>query len=235
MVSEVMLQQTQVERVIAKYADFIRQFPTPAALARAPVNGVLAAWQGLGYNRRALSLKACALEIVSRHAGAVPRCHAKLMALPGIGPATATAICVFAFNQPLVLIETNIRTVYIHHFFQAARNVRDADLAPLIEQTLDRRNPRQWYNALMDYGTLLKKLHGNPGRKSAHYARQATFRGSDREIRGLIIKVLVEQTSCTEKKLLGILSKDPERVRDIIGRLEKEGFVRRAARCVRLA
>ena len=227
LVSEFMLQQTQVDRVLPKYQEFIGRFPDPAALARAPLQQVLAAWSGLGYNRRAQALKKCAEAIMKHCGGRVPDSQDALEQLPGIGPYTARAVCVFAYNQPRIVIETNIRAVYIHFFFVGHTSVQDGDLLPFIQKTLYRRNPRRWYNALMDYGVMLKKFCGNPSRTSARYARQSPFKGSNREIRGMIIKMLLMHQACTEAMLIKKTGKDSERVKAVILHLLKEDLVRR--------
>lgn len=227
-VSEVMLQQTQVDRVVEKYALFVQQFPTFASLASASVGDVLRAWQGLGYNRRALLLKKLAEKVVADYGGVLPNNPALLEELPGIGPATARSICAFAFNAPVVFIETNIRTVFIHHFFKNRKKtekVSDAELLPLVEKTLDRANPPQWYNALMDYGTFLKKEYGNANIKSAHYARQSRFEGSNRQVRGRILKVLSEHAALTVHDLTKNSGLDAARVRKNITQLQEEGFI----------
>ncbi|MFC1591019.1 A/G-specific adenine glycosylase [Thermodesulfobacteriota bacterium] len=225
LVSEIMLQQTQVDRVIPKYSAFINAFPDVSALAGAQQKEVLALWQGLGYNRRAMALHKCALEIGEHFKGRVPRTMDELICLPGIGPYTAAAVCVFAYNQAHVILETNIRSVYIHTFYPDREAVTDDALIPLVKTTLYRKNPRRWYNALMDYGVLLKKLYGNPGRKSAHHSRQSPFKGSDREIRGQIIRELVAASTMTEDLLLSTTGKEPVRVRRILTQLLDEGFI----------
>jgi len=227
LVSEFMLQQTQVDRVLPKYKAFMAVFPDAAALARAPLHQVLAAWSGLGYNRRAQSLKRCAEEIMTRYGGNVPDTQTALEQLPGIGPYTARAVCVFAYNQPRIVLETNIRAVYIYFFFAGHTRVQDADLLPFIEKTLDRRNPRRWYNALMDYGVMLKKTFGNPSRTSSSHTRQSPFKGSNREIRGAIIKSLLMYKSCTEAMLSKKTGFDLEKVKAVTGQLIEEGLVRR--------
>jgi A/G-specific adenine glycosylase len=226
LVSEFMLQQTQVDRVLPKYQEFIGRFPNPAALARAPLQQVLAVWSGLGYNRRAQALKKCAEAIMEHCGGMVPDSQEALEQLPGIGPYTARAVCVFAYNQPRIVIETNIRAVYIHFFFAGHTSVQDGDLLPFIEKTLYRRNPRRWYNALMDYGVMLKKSCCNPSRNSARYARQSPFKGSNREIRGMIIKTLLTQQSSTEALLIKKTGKEPQRVKAVIQQLLEEGLVK---------
>jgi A/G-specific adenine glycosylase len=192
LVSEVMLQQTQVERVIPFYRAFLKKFPTARALSRAPLSDVLKAWQGLGYNRRAKMLREAAKVITDAYGGKFPKEKEELLKLPGIGPYTASAVRVFAFNFPEIMIETNIRAAYLHHFFPKKERVRDAEVLSYIVAVEDRKNPREWYWALMDYGSHLKKTIPNPSRKSAHHARQKPFKGSDREIRGAILKELAK-------------------------------------------
>lgn len=189
-VSEVMLQQTQVERVVPKYKAFIARWGSARALARAPLSDVLTAWQGLGYNRRAKFLHQCAKSVVGEHKGKWPRSYAALLKLPGIGPYTAGAVMAFAYNEPVPIIETNIRTVFLHHFFKNKTAVSEADLLLLTGVYLDHKNPREWYWALMDYGAYLKKMHGNLNRQAKSYAKQSKFLGSDRQLRGSIIRAL---------------------------------------------
>jgi A/G-specific adenine glycosylase len=191
LVSEVMLQQTQTSRVLPKYREFLTQFPDFDHLARSPLKAVLTTWQGLGYNRRARALKECAERVMSEHRGRLPETSAELMALPGIGPYTAGALMAFAHGVPSVIIETNIRTVFLHEFFSESPSlVHDREIRPLIELTLDTAQPRTWYYALMDYGSHLKSCGRGLNQKSAAYRRQTPFRGSRREIRGRIIALL---------------------------------------------
>lgn len=124
LVSEIMLQQTQVDRVIPKYTSFLKQF-TVKRLSEASLGDVLREWQGLGYNRRAKLLHQCAIQIGNEYKGKFPKTHAELMKLPGIGHYTAGAIMAFAYNSPVPIIETNIRTVFIHHFFHDATDISD--------------------------------------------------------------------------------------------------------------
>ncbi len=187
-----MLQQTQAPRVIEKYNEFIKRFPTVKDLAIASNSDVLAAWQGLGYNRRALFLKKSAEKIVSDYHGIVPSKIEELITLPGIGHNTACAIVTFSFNIPTVFIETNIRTVFIHHFFKDTEDVSDKEIIKLVEKTVDTDNPRGWYYALMDYGVFLKKEFKNPSRKSKAYLKQSKFEGSRRQVRGEVIRRLLE-------------------------------------------
>ncbi|MBI4425958.1 MAG: A/G-specific adenine glycosylase [Candidatus Kerfeldbacteria bacterium] len=226
LVSEVMLQQTQADRVVPKYRAFIRSFPTIRLLAKAPLRKVLAGWQGLGYNRRAVALQRAAQAIANQYGGRVPQHIEALRRLPGVGRYTAAAVLVFAFNQPTAMVETNIRSVFLHHFFPRQRLVRDDELQPLIAQTLDRRQPRRWYEAVMDYGAWLKKQLPNPGRRSRHYVRQSTFAGSHRQLRGQLIRAVLDSP-----RSLASLVQDFERptsaVRQAVTELVREGLIAR--------
>jgi len=230
LVSEIMLQQTQVERVIEKYEQFLSAFPDFPSLAQAPLKKVLSAWQGLGYNRRALALKYIAQDVMKTFHGIFPSSEEMLVKFPCIGKATAGAVAAFAFHKPSVFIETNIRRVFIHFFFRDKENVRDTDIFPLIEKTLDTSDPRQWYYALMDYGSMLAKQKQNPNRKSAHYQQQSPFKGSHRQLRGMVLRAIIAQPSVTESMLLKKLDKAPERVREALSQLQKEGFIQKKGR-----
>jgi A/G-specific adenine glycosylase len=225
LVSEIMLQQTQVERVAVKYPEFIEQFPNFESLARAPKSEVLRVWQGMGYNRRAIALQKAAERVVEENGGRLPADVEALAALPGIGKATASAIVAYAFNMPVVYIETNIRRIFIHFFFQGREGVRDDAILPLVEQALYRENPGEWYSALMDYGTILKKRTANPNRRSASYTRQSRFEGSDRQVRGRILALVLDEGAVTEEQVILRVCENPGRVRKILGDLAREGFV----------
>jgi A/G-specific adenine glycosylase len=225
LVSEIMLQQTQVERVAVKYREFLEQFPDFESLARAPRSEVLLAWQGMGYNRRAIALQTTAVRVVDEYGGRLPADPDTLATFPGIGKATAAAIVAYAFNIPVVYIETNIRRIFIHFFFQDREDVRDDEILPLVEQSLPRESPREWYSALMDYGTVLKKRTANPNRRSASYTRQSRFEGSDRQVRGRVLALVLEEGTVTEKEVILRVCENPGRVRKILGDLEKEGFI----------
>ncbi len=229
LVSEIMLQQTQVDRVTQKYPAFIAAFPDFPSLAGAPLVDVLAAWQGMGYNRRALSLQKCARRVVEEYDGMLPQDPDILATFPGIGSATAASICAFAFNMPVVFIETNIRRVFIHFFFQEKSPVRDAEIIPLVKNSLYRKDPRTWYWALMDLGSVLKKKIPNPNRRSTQYVRQSAFEGSDREMRGKIIKMLLESPGMDIENLVQNLGGEKIRVLRLLGVLEKEGFLTKKA------
>lgn len=190
LVSEIMLQQTQVDRVMPYYARFLKRFPTLKTLARANLSEVLSVWSGLGYNRRAKYLRDAARHIEREYHGVVPNDPQLLERLPGIGVYTARAIAAFAFNHPVALIETNIRAVFMFHFFKNKASVRDSDILELVEKTLPRHTVREWYWALMDYGGTLKKEGKVRNVQSAHYVRQKPFVGSRRELRGNILRTL---------------------------------------------
>lgn len=225
LVSEIMLQQTQVDRVIQKYKEFIKAVPDFSSLAKASFRKVLTVWQGMGYNRRALYLKQIAEKVVREFGGKLPKIPDKLAKLPGIGRHTAGSICVFAYNMPVAFIETNVRSVFIHEFFKDKADVKDSEIQSFVEQTLDRKNPRQWYNALMDYGGMLKSKYENPSRKSAHYTKQTPFEGSNRQIRGNILKLLTKQ-SLTRYQIQNKIGEGLQVVNKNLGRLESEGFIR---------
>ncbi len=225
LVSEIMLQQTQVERVAVKFPEFLDRFPDFASLAGAPVSEVLLAWQGMGYNRRAIALQKTAQRVTEEYGGRLPADVETLATFPGIGKATAAAICAYAFNMPVVYVETNIRRVFIHFFFQDREGVRDDEILVLVEQALDRGNPREWYSALMDYGTVLKKRTTNPNRRSASYTRQSRFEGSDRQVRGRLLALILEEGAVTDEEAADRTGEDPGRVRRILNDLAREGFV----------
>lgn len=224
LVSEVMLQQTQVSRVLLKYAQFIEEFPNFVKLSKASLKQVLSVWQGLGYNRRALYLQATAKIVMETYNGKLPTDVKTLTTLPGIGVGTAGAVRSFAFNKPEVFIETNIRRVFIHFFFSKKKNIHDKDILILVEKTLDRKNPREWYYALMDYGAMLGKIVQNPNRRSKTYIKQTKFEGSDRQIRGYILRNLLKE-SMDEKEILHKSQFNSTRVKKILLCLKKEGFI----------
>lgn len=224
-ISEIMLQQTQVERVVPKFTAFIRQFPSFNSLATAQQKDVLKKWQGLGYNRRALFLHKAAQIVTKQYKSRLPHDPNILKNLPGIGKATAASICAFAFNSPTIFIETNIRSVFIHHFFSDNTNISDSSLLPIIEQTIDKHQPSRWYSALMDYGVFLKKTHKNPSRRSQHHHLQSAFAGSDRKIRGEIIRYLSYNDTVTKKELMRIFSCTNKRLDPILNKLQKEKLI----------
>lgn len=235
LVSEVMLQQTPVSRVLRSYEAFLERFPDMRSLAEAPLADVLAAWSGLGYNRRARSLKLCAETVLQAHGGSVPQTLEALMALPGIGYATAAQVLAFAYGVPVPFIETNIRAVYIHHFFAEAEAVPDSALLPLVAETLDREDPRTWYYALMDYGTHLKAKGPNPGRRSATHKRQARFEGSMRQVRGAVLRKLVAGDAQTAEELARTTGFEKVRIAAALEALAAEGLLVQQGRLWRIA
>lgn len=236
LVSEIMLQQTQVERVSVKFPAFIARFPDFGSLASAPLPEVLLAWQGMGYNRRAVFLQRSARRAAEEYDGTLPQDPDVLATFPGIGRATAASICAFAFDMPVVFIETNIRRVFIHYFFgDSATTVNDTDILPLVKKALYRKSPRTWYNALMDLGSDLKTTTENPNRRSRHYTKQAAFEGSDRKIRGSIIRILLTHKRLTRKAVIQQFTEEEERVARILSNLEAEGFIARSGAWVSIA
>jgi A/G-specific adenine glycosylase len=235
MVSELMLQQTQVNRVLTKYTEFLERFPTVQALAVATLGNVLIAWQGLGYNRRAKFLWQAAQMVVNDLGGKFPHDQKELTKLPGVGMNTAGAIMAYAYDQPVGFIETNIRTVYIHHFFHNQTDVPDKAIEELVQLTLpdneqgngsDAAGARQWYWALMDYGTYIKQTHGNKSRASKSYTKQSPFEGSKRKVRGAVLRHLSLKSQSLEG--LAELEVDP-RLTEVLADLEREGMVREEA------
>ena len=193
LVSEIMLQQTQVARVGRYWDRFLAAFPTLDALAAAQPAEVLELWQGLGYNRRALALKRAADQCAAEHAGRLPETAEGLQALPGIGPATAAGVMAFAHNRPDVYVETNVRTVFIHCLFPGRDRVADREIVPLVADTCPEDDPRSWYYALLDYGAHLKQEVANPSRRSAHHTRQSAFEGSRRQKRAEVLRVVLAE------------------------------------------
>ncbi len=225
-VSEVMLQQTQVNRVAQLFPPFIRAFPSFKRLTEATLVEVLRHWSGLGYNRRGKWLWEAASIITHDSRGRLPRDPELLVKLPGIGKATAASIAAFAYDEPTVFLETNIRAVYIHHFFGDDDQIPDEKLLPFVEATLDREAPGRWYSALMDYGTELKRRHGNPTRRSASHKKQAPFEGSDRQVRGGILKQLTTHPApMSVARLADSLNVSRDRIEKALWGLTKEGMV----------
>jgi len=229
LVSELMLQQTQVSRVVPKYQEFLQAFPSIEALALAPLGEVLTVWSGLGYNRRAKFLHQAAQRLAELPA--FPQTISELTQLPGVGPNTAAAVLVYSFNQPLVFIETNVRTVYIHHFFHDQEDVTDKQLLPLIKETIDQQNPREWFWALMDYGSFLKSTQGNVSRQSRHHTKQAPFEGSRRQVRGRVLGLLKEAPQKLTEMQQVI---DDERLTSVLNDLVQEGLIQKTRQGYRL-
>lgn len=225
LVSELMLQQTQVDRVIPKFHQFMTAFPTIRALADASLAEVLVVWSGLGYNRRAKFLHEAAKKVVSEYDGYLPDSIDLLVQLPGVGPNTAGAILAYSFNEPVVFVETNIRTVYFYHLFDGEQLISDKELKEKVAETVDREHPREWYWALMDYGSYLKKQGAGQIDRSKHYKKQGPLKGSLREVRGIILKLLAEG-ELTQKELAARLPQD-ERFLQALMDLESEKLISR--------
>lgn len=193
-VSEIMLQQTQVGRVLGKYAEFLSHFPNFQSLSKAKLTHVLQLWQGMGYNRRAKYLHESARIICTTYQGVLPQEPHILETLPGIGPATAGSISCFAYNTSPIFIETNIRRCVLHYFFPRGHKVPDTKVREVLSQCMTvitrekMLSPRQWYWALMDYGSHLKDIVSNPNKRSKQYVLQSKFEGSDRQIRGRLLR-----------------------------------------------
>lgn len=228
-VSEIMLQQTQTSRVMHKFEEWMKSFPSFKDLSQASVQQVLSCWQGLGYNRRGLALYEFAKRVEAEFKGVVPANEVVLQTFKGIGPNTAGSICAFAFNKPVVFIETNIRTVFIHSFFKGQKDIHDKQLLPLIEQTLDKDNAREWYYALMDYGVYLKTTLKVSNKASKHYATQSRFEGSRRQMRGAVVRVLSKVHTMSYDELSELITFElPESKHDLYGvvnDLSKDGFI----------
>ncbi len=235
LVSEMMLQQTQVDRVIPKYTRFIKTFSTVELLARAPLSQVLLLWSGLGYNRRAKFLHQAAKMLVLEHKGVFPKTVAELEKLPGVGPYTARAVAAFAYNRPVVCIETNIRTVFTHFCFSKKSRrdldtkISDKELLPLVEQSLPLAkeaglSPCEWYAALMDYGAFLKKSGVRINSRSRHYAKQSKFDGSARQLRGAILRALLASPATTSH-LQKITNRPKSDIDRTLATLVKEGMI----------
>lgn len=227
LVSEVMLQQTQVDRVIPKFESFIAAFPDETALAAASLGDVLRHWQGLGYNRRAKYLHDAAKKISVEFGGEFPAGFDELVSLPGVGKNTAGAIQAYSFNQPAIFIETNVRTVYLHHFFSDGAVVDDKTIAKLLEATVDLEHPREWYWALMDYGSFLKRSGQGRLKQSKHHKVQPPLKGSVREVRGQIIAALASR-DMTQQQLATRLVIDA-RFETALNGLIKDGLVEESA------
>ncbi len=230
LVSEMMLQQTQVKRVIPKYQEFIKRFPSLESLAEGDLSEVLLLWSGLGYNRRAKYLHEAAKVLVSLKQ---PWSIEQLTAVKGIGTNTAAAICVYSYNSPEVFIETNIRTVYLHHFFHGQSNVEDKQIVDMLQQTIDEQNPREFYWALMDYGSNLKSQGIRNTSRSKHYKKQSRFEGSPRQIRGAVLRLLTKQGSLRPDVLKKQIN--DSRIDKILSELEKEKLIKATGGIIRIA
>lgn len=229
LVSEIMLQQTQVPRVLDKFPKFIAAFPASQHLARTPLNKVLREWQGMGYNRRGLYLKQCAEEIIKKFDGVIPSDPLLLQTLPGIGPYTAGAVSCFAFNKPTVFLDTNIRKFFIHYFFakrNTHRKISDSEILPIAERLLYKKNPRLWNYALMDYGALVLSRKPELLLRAKSYHKQSPFLGSNRFFRSQIVQYLLKHRHATFAELQKISPRD---IALLIASFCKEGLIEEVA------
>lgn len=213
LVSELMLQQTQVDRVRERYAAFFRRWSTVSAFASASLAEVLGFWTGLGYNRRAKHLRSAANVVVTVHGGKVPMVSADLLSLPGVGPYTAAAVLAFAGNIDTVVCDTNVRRVVLRYFFggeHAAALPPPRELDAVMGRLLPRGRSREWHSALMDIGALvctgrLPDCAHCPLRRGCRSASaraegrsvlrrlvrpQSAFEGSRRQVRGTVVRLL---------------------------------------------
>ena len=235
LVSEVMLQQTQVDRVIPFYERFLKEFPAVDALARAPLSKVLKNWQGLGYNRRAKMLHQAAKGIVGEYKGRFPESVEAIMSLPGVGPYTARAVAAFSFNQDVPVIETNIRTVIIQHFFPKKKKVSDIEIEKVLTRVLPKVKSREWYSALMDYGSYLKRSGVSHNARTQQYGKQSKFSGSLREVRGAILRLLANDSAAKTRIERLFDSSRREQIREALKVLGDEGLIRSVNRTYSLA
>jgi A/G-specific adenine glycosylase len=225
LVSEIMLQQTQTERVVQKYQQFLEKFPSCEDLAQASVGEVISEWQGLGYYRRALNLHRAAQMVVRDFGAQFPTDVETLRTLPGLGPYTAAAVATFAFGSAVPMIETNIRALYLYCFFPERSSISDREVLEVVEATLDKRDPRRWFYALMDVGVELKRHRKKINHRSKHYARQSRFEGSHRQVRAAVLRLLTENPKVSRQALEKLIKYDSKRVDKALAELEREGFV----------
>jgi A/G-specific adenine glycosylase len=230
LVSEMMLQQTQVPRVVEKYKEFLRKFPTVRILAKASLGDVLKVWSGLGYNRRAKYLHDAAVTIVDEHAGVFPREYPSLRSIPGIGQYTANAVRVFAYDEPEVLIETNVRTAIIYHFLTTKKNIQEPEVEKLAARVAVGQDPREWHSALFDYGAHLKTKGIRTNTQSAQYNKQSKFEGSLRQIRGEILRELHKGPSFIKE-----LPFEKKRIETALAGLARDGLIVKEKRKWRIA
>jgi A/G-specific adenine glycosylase len=225
LVSEIMLQQTQVSRVIPKYNEFLETFPTVESLTEAETKQLLQVWSGLGYNRRALWLKEAAKQIVER--GDFPQSVNELRELKGIGPYTSRSILIFAFNSDLVAVDTNIRRVLIAMDF-ADENMAERDLQDIADRLLLKGRSRDWHNALMDYGSVVLTSSATG---ISPTSKQSCFNGSLRQIRGEVIRILIQSEEASIGNLRSRLNCDIElsELERIIDGLVSDGLVEETA------
>jgi A/G-specific adenine glycosylase len=239
LVAEVMLQQTQVDRVIPRWHAWLERFPTTHALARASRADAIRAWQGLGYNLRAVRLHAIACQVVAEHAGELPQTVAGLLSLKGVGRYTAGAVACFAYEQPVAMVDTNVRRVLSRVFDvdpSAVDSIADALVPPPAAYA--------WNQALMDLGATICRAQrpmcllcplvtdcGGP-RASAPSPKPTTeFRGSQRYYRGRVVDFLTRLPHGETVSVEALASQtappaERQRLIDLIGQLSSDGLLK---------
>lgn len=225
LVSEIMLQQTGVERVQTYYAKFLTEYPDFASLAAANTKKLLSLWQGLGYNRRALNLMRAAQMVVERYGAKLPQTPQDLLLLPGVGPGTAGAVLAYAFNTPHPFVETNIRKAVISYFFPRSKAVRDERIVEIVALAIDKENPREWYYAVVDYGLKMRKSGKVRNAQSAHYKKQSEFEGSNRQLRAHLLRLALAKKKITADTAARATGKDRVDVMRNLEALAAEGFI----------
>ena len=223
MISEIMLQQTQAERVVPKFEAWLQQFPDIPHLASAPLQQVLWFWSGLGYNSRAVRLQRCASIIMDSFGGIVPGEPAILKTFPGIGEYTCRSIPVFADNLDTAAVDTNIRRIMIHEL-GLPEDISPTKLQQEAEALVPSGRSRDWHNALMDYGSLVltsKKTGIRP------LTKQSRFQGSKRWYRGKLIKELINSDGMFLEEVSEKYASCPWDLDEIINNLISEGLVER--------
>ncbi len=220
LISEIMLQQTQVSRVISYYAKWIKRWPTILEVAHAPLNEVLQMWMGLGYNRRGYYLHQTAKIISTEFDGDVLKAIKQYKKLPGIGLYTSKAVQIFSTNTDIATVDTNIRRIFIHEF-KLHETISDAELSKIAEQCLPKGQSRDWHNALMDYGSL-KLTAMETGIKPK--TQQSKFEGSDRQIRAKILRILLNE-SVSFEFLQEALKVENERLKNILEKMKGDGSI----------
>jgi A/G-specific adenine glycosylase len=225
LVSEVMLQQTQTERVVVKYGEFLKAFPTWKALSTAAPAEVVKVWMGLGYYRRAFNLHKAAQCVWNEYGGVPPQTAEGLKNLPGVGPYTAAAVAAFAFDEPAPMIETNIRSVYLYTFYSQVLAVSDKEVLQKVEETLYKKDPRSWFYALMDLGAELKKHTKGINHRSKHHVKQSKFHGSLRQVRAAVLRAIAEGEGLRRADISRKLSYDAEKIEAAIAALQSDGLI----------
>lgn len=230
LVSEVMSQQTQIDRVATRYENFLARFPNPEALADATTGDVLTAWSGLGYNRRAINLQAAA-RVVAKSGW--PSSAAALERLPGIGPYTAAAVACFAFGEQVPAIDTNLKRVLSRW---VGRPLVGKELANAASLMLPAGQAARWNSALMDLGAQICRpaplCEACPVAESCvdptvyiPPPRQARFHGSVRQTRGAIVRVMLDGQERTVQNVATAVGHDEERITAALEALTREGVL----------